>query len=204
MYRSQEDAWQLFDALFENSLHNTSPFTLRQSSKKGGILKVGIGPHLQGQIDNLSKKVDQLLSHQVNKSFSFCAFRERMGHNIDGCPFLWILRLLLYNSILPKDSPDQWNDLCASTYNLDWRNRPNFWCRNSFETSTKNQGNAPPPRQQYGYTHPHILQASSSSTFEERILKAFKILKLWMRKHMQDMTNWYFLICKLGLTRIKF
>ncbi|CAN6460016.1 unnamed protein product [Victoria cruziana] len=85
MLKSEEDAWVLFDTLSENSLHNTIPTILRQAGKRG-VIEVGVSPHIQGQLDSMTRKMDQLLSRDSGKNRPMCGLCDSTGHVTDECP----------------------------------------------------------------------------------------------------------------------
>lgn len=130
MFKSEQESWQLFYILFKNFIHNTCPSILKQLGKRGGMLEIGIGLHLQGQFDNLSRKVYQLLYRQVNKNCSICAYCERVGHNTENGPCLnFGASSRQVNSA--QGFSMSVNDPYSSTYNLGWINHPNFgWLNN--------------------------------------------------------------------------
>ncbi|CAN6477157.1 unnamed protein product [Victoria cruziana] len=86
MLKSEVYAWILFDTLSENSLHNTSPSTLRQQTGRRGVIEVGSSPQIQTQFDSLTRKIDQLLFRDTGKSKPVCSLCDSIGHVTDDYP----------------------------------------------------------------------------------------------------------------------
>lgn len=64
MLKSEEEAWQLFETLSENSLHRMSA-TTRESpmltQKRGGMYEIGSIMDIHSKVDALSQKIDHIL-----------------------------------------------------------------------------------------------------------------------------------------------
>lgn len=87
MLKNEDDTLVLFDTLSNTSLHNTRPSSLRQIGKVG-VLEVEPTTHLQGQLDSLTRKVNQLLSHGAFNAHTIYTICYDYGHNSDECPTL--------------------------------------------------------------------------------------------------------------------
>ncbi|CAN6455421.1 unnamed protein product [Victoria cruziana] len=146
MLKSEEDAWMLFDTLSKNSLHSTGSSTLRQQAGKRGVLDIGTSPHVQTQLDSLSRKMDQLLSRGTSSSKPVCGLCDGVGHVTDDCPISRGVDAPAgqVNAVQGFSRPGY--DPYSTSYNPGWRNHPNFGWRNTGPQS-QIQSSVPPQRQ---------------------------------------------------------
>ena len=65
MLKSEDEAWQLFEILSENSLHHMSATSREQpmlQQKRSGIYQIGNVMDIHSKVDELSQKLDHLLN----------------------------------------------------------------------------------------------------------------------------------------------
>ena len=65
MLKSEDEAWQLFEILSENSLHHMSASIRNKpmlNPKRGGIYEVENAIDIHHKVDELSQKLDRLLN----------------------------------------------------------------------------------------------------------------------------------------------
>ncbi|GAV66736.1 hypothetical protein CFOL_v3_10246 [Cephalotus follicularis] len=65
MHKSEDEAWQLFESLSENSLHHLSSrieSSAMGTQKKGGIYEVSQFETIKAKVDILSQKLDKVLT----------------------------------------------------------------------------------------------------------------------------------------------
>ncbi|CAN6462656.1 unnamed protein product [Victoria cruziana] len=177
MLKSEEDAWVLFDTLSENSLHSTGSSTSRQQAGKRGVLDIGTSPHVQTQLDSLSRKMDQLLSRGTGSSKPVCGLCDSVGHVTDDCPISGGVDAPAGQVNAAQGFSRPGYDPYSTSYNPGWRNHPNFGWRNTGPQS-QIQSSVPPQRQTT-YSQPSGFQdSSSSSTLEERLMKVCEDIRL--------------------------
>ncbi|CAN6445586.1 unnamed protein product [Victoria cruziana] len=177
MLKSEEDAWMLFDTLSENSLHSTGSSTSRQQAGKRGVLDIGTSPHVQTQLDSLSRKMDQLLSRGTGSSKPVCGLCDSVGHVTDDCPIFGGVDAPAGQVNAAQGFSRPGYDPYSTSYNPEWRNHPNFGWRNT-RPQSQIQSTVPPQRQTT-YSQPSGFQgSSSSSTLEERLMKVCEDIRL--------------------------
>ena len=96
MYKTPEEAWELFEHLSENShLHATSSHSNlpRQLQSKGRIYKVSHSTDLSSKVDALAKKFDQLLC--MNKVSNAPNMQDVCRFVLVPCMLLLIVRVLV-------------------------------------------------------------------------------------------------------------
>ncbi|CAN6440338.1 unnamed protein product [Victoria cruziana] len=144
MMKSEDDAWVLYDTLSENALHNTGPTVLRHQAGRKGVLEVGPSTQVQSQLNSLSRKMDQLLTRGTGYSQPVCGLCDSIGHVTDDCPISLGVDAStgqVVNAAQGFSRPAY--DPYSSTYNLGWKNHPNFGWRNTGYQS-QNQTTVPP------------------------------------------------------------
>ncbi|CAN6455141.1 unnamed protein product [Victoria cruziana] len=147
MMKSEDDAWLLYDTLSENSLHNTGPTILRHQTGKKGVSELGSGPQVESKLDSLFRKMDQLLtSRGTGYGQPVCSLCDGMGHVTDDYPIIRIDASSSGQAVNAAHGYSMPYDPYSSTYNLGWRNYPNFGWRNTGYQS-QNQSAALPQRQ---------------------------------------------------------
>ncbi|GAV89312.1 hypothetical protein CFOL_v3_32730 [Cephalotus follicularis] len=65
MHKNEDEAWQLFESLSENSLHHLSSrveSSTMGTQKKGGIYEVSQFETMKAKVDILSQKLDKVLT----------------------------------------------------------------------------------------------------------------------------------------------
>ncbi|CAN6465559.1 unnamed protein product [Victoria cruziana] len=131
MMKSEDDAWVLYDTLFENSLHNIGPTILRHHAARKGVLEIGSGPQVESKLDSLSRKMDQLLTRGgASYGQPVCSLYDSIRHVTDDCPISRIDASSgqVVNAAQGYSRP--YNPY-STTYNPGWRNHPNFGWRNT-------------------------------------------------------------------------
>jgi len=95
LYKTAEEAWELFEYLSENSyLHVTSSHSglLRQLRSNGEIYEVVHSIGLSGKVDTLAKKFDQLLCmNKMSNALSMqnvCSICVSPIHSSIDCPYI--------------------------------------------------------------------------------------------------------------------
>ncbi|CAN6447669.1 unnamed protein product [Victoria cruziana] len=180
MLKDEDEAWDLFDTLAENSLHHAGPSAFRLAGKKG-VLEVGQSTQVQGQLDALSRKMDQLLvTRGASGSQSVCTGCGGSGHDISECQYYSYDSSGQVNAAQGFSRPG--NDPYSSTYNPGWRNHPNFGWRTGGSGETHAPSGSAPPhayqsRQPQYQQPPRIQGSSSSSTMEDRLTKVCEDMK---------------------------
>jgi len=96
LYKTPEEAWELFEHLNENShLHATSSHSdlPRQLGSKGGIYKVSHSIDLSSKVDALAKKFDELLCmnkvSNVPSMQDVCSVCASPMYAFAECPVSW-------------------------------------------------------------------------------------------------------------------
>lgn len=194
--KNQDEAWDLFETLSENSQHHASasrraPPASSSIPKRGGIYEVGQSVDVQAQVAALSRKLDQVLAMgQVSTSDpvtqEVCALCSCPTHYVTDCPLAPQYPEFVQeqvNALQGFSKPG--NDPHSSHYNPGWRNHPNFSWRpqapnppfaqnsrpnvpNSFPSSSYR-----PPPQQYQQPPP----PPRNSAFEDKVLSALQALE---------------------------
>ncbi|CAN6451408.1 unnamed protein product [Victoria cruziana] len=177
---NEDNTWDLFDTLSENSLHNIGPFALRLS-ERNDVLEVGPAAHLQGQLDALSRKIDQLyVARGASSTQTVCAVCHLPGHDLSKCPY-YVPDLAGQVNVAQGFSRPV-HDPYLSIYNPGWRNHPNFgWRAGSSGDTHASSGSAPSnmyQNRQHQCQQPSYHQGSSSSTMIDRILKVCEDIKM--------------------------
>ena len=137
MLKNEDEAWQLFETLNENSLHHIF-FSCRYkpmfAQKRGRIYEVGNFIDIHNKIDELSQKLDRLLNvgHSSAPFFStqdVYASCSSHTHFMSECPVT--LQFFLFAQEKDQQAQTQiafksGNNPFSNTYNSSWRNYPNF------------------------------------------------------------------------------
>ncbi|CAN6454422.1 unnamed protein product [Victoria cruziana] len=164
MLKGEDDAWLLYDTLAENSLHNTGPTLLRHQqtntgASKRGVSEIGSGSHMDQKLDTLSRKLDQLLSSRtIGYGHPVCTLCDGLGYTVEDCPMISsdISSGRAVNAAQGFSRP---YDPYSVTYNLGWRNHPNFGWRNTgYQQSQQQQLPAPPQRPQIEYPQHQMIE----------------------------------------------
>lgn len=97
MLKSEDEAWQLFETLSENSLHHmsaTSRETPMLTQKRGGIYEMKSVMELNNKVDALTQSVMKIqrtldnghFSNQPNPTQDVCMLCSNSGHTMNECP----------------------------------------------------------------------------------------------------------------------
>ncbi|CAN6445215.1 unnamed protein product [Victoria cruziana] len=158
MLKSEDEAWLLYDTLSKNSLHNTGLTLLRHQQAKKGVLEVGSGFQTDSKLDSLSRKMDQLLSsHGTGYGQPVCTLCDGVRHVIDECPISRI-DSSAGHTVNAAQGFSRTYDPYSTTYNLGWRNHPNFGWRNTSYQSQQLQLPVPPQRPKIEYPQRQIVE----------------------------------------------
>ncbi|CAN6476089.1 unnamed protein product [Victoria cruziana] len=161
MLKSEDEAWLLYDTLAENSLHNTEPTLLRhqQGTIKKGVSEIGSGSHMDQKLDTLSKKLDQLLSTRTTGyGQPVCTLCDGMRHTVEDCPISRV-DSSAGQAVNAAQGFSRPYDPYSTTYNLGWRNHPNFgWKNTGFQQSQQLQLPAPPQRPHIEYLQHQMIE----------------------------------------------
>ena len=135
MLKSEDEAWQLFEILSENSLHHMST-SIRDkpmlNPKRGGIYEVGNTIDIHHKVDELSQKLDRLLSigrspspsRQIQNICALCSSPTHCVNDFLVAPqFSKHVQEQVHQAQTTHRSG---NNPYSSTYNPRWRNHPNF------------------------------------------------------------------------------
>ncbi|GAV71571.1 hypothetical protein CFOL_v3_15061 [Cephalotus follicularis] len=153
MHKNEDEAWQLFESLSENSLHHLSSrveSSAMGTQKKGGIYEVSQFETIKAKVDILSQKLDKVLtivtlptqSTQTSIAQEACTLCASPTHYMSDCPLA-----VHYPDFIQEQAQAiqgfqrPGNDPYSNTYNTGWRNHPNF----SWKQSNTSQN--PPYRQ---------------------------------------------------------
>ena len=208
MLKSEDEAWALFETLSENSMHHASASRseratpVQDGAKKAGIFEIGMHLELQNKVDQLSQKLDQLLSGP-SPVLQVCALCASPAHHVVDCPvapqypeFVQEQAQMAQSFARPAPNP------YSSTYNPGWRNHPNFSWRNpqaqppNPSQSQPRQGGYAPgfqrtsyPSAQPTYSQPQSQEPSSSQSFEDKMLQAFSDIKANLSSHTHSIAK---------------
>ncbi|XP_043725789.1 uncharacterized protein LOC122672368 [Telopea speciosissima] len=156
IHKSENEAWQLFETLSENSLYHVSAsrteIPMSGPQRKGGLYEVGQFVAINTKVDMLSQKLDHLLSigqipRPTNSPQTFqdvCTLCTNPSHYMSEYPLAGQFPEYVQEQAQAAQSFSKLgNDPFSNTYNLGWRNHPNFgWKQpNGFQ--------APPYRQNF-------------------------------------------------------
>jgi hypothetical protein len=162
-----------------------------QKDKKGGILELKGEQELTQRMDAIVKRLDSLsVGKSVNAVNTFpvegCSVCASPMHQAQNCPLMTVFEMEQVNAFNSFQKPS--SGPYSETYNLGWRNHPNFsWKQNQ---PTTNQGGAPhyPPGfssyQNQGcsaqpasssYQAPTQAPASSTQSLEETMREFMKM-----------------------------
>ena len=189
MLKSEDEAWQLFEILSENSLHHMSA-SIRDkpmlNPKRGGIYVVGNTIDIHQKIDELSQKLDRLLNTgqspiPPNPIQEVCALCASPNHFVSECPAAPQFPEFVHEQVQQvQQARRPGNDPYSNTYNPGWRNHPNFsWRPQPVVGPTAPRPQYQDPTYRHGPYHQfqNISQPSTtghSSAFEEKVLKVLE------------------------------
>ena len=152
MMKSEDEAYDLFEMFSKNSINHVSLSSYERTmgpSKRAGLYEVknlgetdfkmdlnSITQKLE-KVDLLAQKVDQILSlsqqtptNQPSSSPSprgVCALCAGLDHHVIECPTAVQLSPFIQEQVqATQEFSKPNNDPFSNTYNLGWRNHPNF------------------------------------------------------------------------------
>ena len=167
LYKTPEEAWELFEHLSENShLHATSSHSdlPRQLGSKGGIYEVSHSIDLSSKVDALAKKFDQLLCmNKVSNAPNMqdvCSICASPMHASAECPCIGKSDCMTEQVNAAQGFPSSSNPY-SNSYNHGWRNHPNFSWRSQNVENPQAQSYRPIPP---GFQNQRIASPSSHQT----------------------------------------
>ena len=131
LFKSEDEAWNLFEVLGENSLHHASSGRQDKSSgRREGVHDLSVVVGLQIKVDLLTRKLDQVLATGLNQNQinPVCQICSDPSHYEAACPSTNQFPNLTHdqaNMVYQYNRPR--NDPYSNTYNPGWRNHPNFY-----------------------------------------------------------------------------
>ena len=147
LLKSEDEGWNLFEVLGENSLHHASSGRQDKSSgMREGLHDLSVVVGLQSKVDLLTRKLDQILAiglnqNQINLINYVCQICSDPSHSEATCPSTNQFPDLSQdqdNAVHQYNRPR--NDPYTNTYNLGWRNHPNFsWNQNNHQGGGNHQ-----------------------------------------------------------------
>ena len=199
LLKNENEAWELFENLSENSLqHTMANRNLNDSSSstlsKGGMYEVKQTDDLSNQVATLSRKIDQILSLKSQTpahTQEACVLCLSPMHSILECPSAPQFPELVQEHVNAAQTYARTgNDPFSNTYNPGWRNHPNFSWR------PQNQGVpfTPPQRANFqnnppGFQQPtmpsQFSQPSRNSEFEDKVLSALQSIQAQAQSQAQ-------------------
>jgi hypothetical protein len=136
MIKSEDEEWTLFDNLSNNSIQHAS--TRRRAPgpkapKTEGIFQIGHSSDVATQVvDAITRKLDQLMvarfapnSAHMHTQHEPCSLCSSPMHHVNDCPTAGNFSDVSNEQVNAAFSRPS-NDPCSNTYNLGWRNHPNF------------------------------------------------------------------------------
>ena len=142
MEKNSEEAYELFETLSENSQQFSC--RTRQMGKKQGVYEVQSQGNVTTQMAAMDKKIDMIIKAMASNSMlgqpskEVCAICSHTNHTTECCPMSSFTDQE-HTNYVGNTFPKQ-NNPYSNTYNLGWRNHPNFsWGRN--QNNKNNQGN---------------------------------------------------------------
>ena len=176
MTKNDEEAWDMFEKLSENSKHHTSSRFLRSSTpqttpKKGGMYEVSNLAVCQ-KIDEITHRLDQittagtLVAQNQNQTLSpmmpqeACMICSSTEHLPTGCPSAFQFPDLVEDYVNAAQSFTQpRNNPFSNNYNLGWKDHLNFGWR---QQNPGQMMSAPRPNfQSYAPTSQPIFQPTT-------------------------------------------
>jgi uncharacterized coiled-coil protein SlyX len=197
MLKSEDKAWTMFENLSNNSRQQASNRRREptpKAPKTESLFEVGHSSNMSTQVveaitkvDAIAKKLDQIMiagfaphTAHTNTQLESCSFCSSTMHHVNDCPTARNYTDVSHAQVNAAFSRPG-NDPYFNTYNLGWRNHPNFsWKNPTLGNSTPWQHNQAqssrqpyqpsstyrPPQQQDQAAPPPRVE----SNFEDRML----------------------------------
>jgi len=131
MIKREDEAWTLFENLSNNSIQHAS--IRRRAPKTEGLFEIGHSSDVATQVvDAITRKLDQLKvagfahnSAHIHTKHEPCSLSSSPMHHVNDCP---IARNFfdVSNEQVNATFSRLGNYPYSNTYNLGWRNHPNF------------------------------------------------------------------------------
>jgi hypothetical protein len=190
MLKSEDEAWAMIENLSNNSRQQASNRRREptpKAPKTENLCEVGTPADMATQVvDAITKKLDQLMTGfapnatHINTQPEPCSFYSSTTHQVNNCPTA-VNYTDVSNEQVNAAFSRPGNDPYSNTYNLGWRNHPNFlWKGQNAENSTSGphnqaQFNRQPYNSSSTYRPPHKqYQAAppqrAEPNYKERIL----------------------------------
>lgn len=138
--KTPQEASDIYEILGSNSQQRDT------RSKAKCVYELNHNDDMARQIAALNKKMDAMMSkHTTPKPVEVCSICNGVGHNFYSCPSSSEYPEYVQEQVNMMNSynPRPRNDPFSNTYNLDWRDHPNFSWKNNANTNMSSQSNPP-------------------------------------------------------------
>ena len=201
MIKSEDKAWSLFETLSENTMHHTLSSRLDRTTslssgpRKIGISEVGSELELRTKVDQLTRKLDQLLANSLRSPAErVCELCASPAHCVSDCPTAPLYPEFLQEQVnAAQGFAKPMSDSFTPSYNSGWRNQsiPSSHqpSRTQYRQSNPSQGYSHPIFPQVQYSLPSLQEPIPSLSFQEKMLEAFYDIKATLCSHTQSIAK---------------